>query len=129
MYIRRVAVFTFFFSTLPFFAQSTSKRLDLHDGWQLQSSCIDRGAGDVISKEGFDAKGWHKTLVPATVMAALVADGTYPDPFFGKNLERVPGFSAEKENFSNLPMRKDSPFRCSWWYRTEFELPASFDDQ
>ena len=23
-------------------------------------------------------------------------------------------------------MPQDSPFRCSWWYRTDFKLPESF---
>jgi exo-1,4-beta-D-glucosaminidase len=25
------------------------------------------------------------------------------------------------ENFSHLPMPEDSPFKCSWWFRTEFK--------
>src|SRR5438874_1074972 len=25
-----------------------------------------------------------------------------------------------------LPMPETSPYHCSWWYRTEFRLPASF---
>ena len=31
--------------------------------------------------------------------------------------------------FSVLSMPKDSPFRCSWWYRTEFRAPVSSDGQ
>ena len=39
------------------------------------------GGGAEISTAGFQADGWHKASVPTTVVAALVADGTYPDLF------------------------------------------------
>ncbi|MGB0049566.1 MAG: sugar-binding domain-containing protein, partial [Terriglobales bacterium] len=63
--------------------------------------------------------------MPTTAVAALVADGTYPDPYFGMNLKSFPGMDySSKSFFANQPMPADSPFRCSWWYRTEFSLPA-----
>src|SRR2546425_7113953 len=43
------------------------------------------------SSVGFDAAGWHKTDVPATVVGVLVADKTYPDPNYGTNLKSFPG--------------------------------------
>ena len=65
--------------------------------------------------------------MPSTVVAALVADKTYPDPFFGMNLRSIPGTTYPiGKNFAELPMPKDSPFRCSWWYRTEFRVPENF---
>ncbi|MGH9712382.1 MAG: glycosyl hydrolase 2 galactose-binding domain-containing protein [Candidatus Acidiferrales bacterium] len=65
--------------------------------------------------------------MPSTVVAALVADKTYPDPFFGMNLRSIPGTTYPiGRNFAELPMPKDSPFRCSWWYRTEFRVPENF---
>jgi exo-1,4-beta-D-glucosaminidase len=27
--------------------------------------------------------------------------------------------------FANMPMAEDSPYRCGWWYRTEFAAPAA----
>lgn len=103
-------------------------KLVLHQGWELQSSCVANSTGDKISVAGFDSKGWHKTDVPSTVVAALVADKTYPDPDFGENLRSIPGTTYPiGKNFSGMPMAKDSPFRCSWWYRTEFTLPGNFD--
>lgn len=61
------------------------------------------------------------------MVAALVADGTYPDPDFGMNLRKIPGTGYPVgANFANLPMPKDSPFACSWWYRSEFAIPADF---
>ena len=69
----------------------------------------------------------HRTTVPSTVFSALVADHTYPDPYFGMNLRAVPGMNyAIGTMFANQPMAADSPFRTPWWYRTEFPLPASF---
>jgi exo-1,4-beta-D-glucosaminidase len=65
--------------------------------------------------------------VPSTVVAALVADKTFRDPYFGNNLRSIPGASYPiGDNFALLPMPKESPFRCSWWYRTEFRLPESY---
>jgi exo-1,4-beta-D-glucosaminidase len=96
----------------------------LREGWALQSSCQVGAAGDEISRPGFRTDGWHRAAVPTTVVAALVADGTYKDPFFGVNLRSLPGMDYPVgKNFSNLPMPADSAFRCSWWYRTEFPCP------
>src|SRR4051794_28160926 len=50
----------------------------------------------------------HRIPVPSTVFSELVEAKVYPDPYFGTNLRGVP----------------DAPFRRSWWYRTEFKMPA-----
>src|ERR1700735_4172274 len=105
-----------------------SQRVYLHTGWELQSSCKFSATGAQISTAGFKADGWHSATVPTTVVAALVADKTYPDPFYGKNLRDIPGTTYPLgKNFSLLSMPKDSPFVCSWWYRTEFKLAPNFD--
>jgi exo-1,4-beta-D-glucosaminidase len=104
---------------------STQPSLALHQNWTIQSSCEVKAAGDQISSPGFPTAGWHRAQVPTTVVAALVADKTYPDPFFGKNLKSFPGMNyASTDFFANQEMPQDSPFRCSWWFRTEFTLPA-----
>jgi exo-1,4-beta-D-glucosaminidase len=104
-----------------------NEKLFLRDGWMLQSSCKIAGTGAQISVAGFRTDGWHATTVPSTVLAALVADETYPDPYFGENLRSIPGTTYPiGTNFAVLPMPKDSPFRCSWWYRTEFRVPEDF---
>ena len=103
-------------------------RLVLHAGWELQSSCVANATGDKISMAGFDAKSWHKTDVPSTVVAALVADKTYADPDYAEDLRAIPGTTYPiGKNFSNIAMAADSPFHCSWWYRTEFKLPADYE--
>ncbi len=103
--------------------EQSTKRL-LHENWQIQSSCVAKASGAEISTADFRAEGWHKTSVPTTVVAALVADGTYPDPYFGMNLKSLPGMNYPASTFfSNQPMPEDSPFKCSWWFRTEFTTP------
>ncbi|MBS1853996.1 MAG: glycosyl hydrolase family 2 [Acidobacteria bacterium] len=87
-------------------------RIVLRDAWTLTSS-----AGGAS----------YKISAPSTVFSALVANGVYPDPYFGMTLRSAPGVSyAIGTMFANQPMPADSPFHRSWWYRTEFRLPASF---
>jgi exo-1,4-beta-D-glucosaminidase len=94
----------------------------LREGWRLQSStAISAAAGDAISRPGFDAGSWYPTSVPRTVLAALVDNGVYPDPFYGTNLKSIPGYVDGRW----LAMPKDSPFYPPWWYRLQFKAPAS----
>jgi exo-1,4-beta-D-glucosaminidase len=102
--------------------------LFLHSGWRVESSCVAKAAGEQVSTVGFDASKWHVAQVPGTVVGALVADGTYADPNYGTNLKAFPGMDYPTTKlFANQEMPKDSPFRCSWWFRTEFPLPAEYD--
>jgi exo-1,4-beta-D-glucosaminidase len=103
-------------------------RFGLREGWAIQSSTQVQEKGEVLSTTKFTPTGWYPTAVPATVLAALVANRVYPDPYFGMNLRSIPGTSYPiGQNFANLPMPPDSPFRVSWWYRTEFRLPAEYE--
>ena len=100
-------------------------KIYLHKDWQIQSSCEVKASGKEISAPGFDVKGWHHAEIPSTVVGALVTDKTYPDPNYGTNLRSFPGFNDDPQHFfSNLDMPKGSPFRCSWWFRTEFTPPS-----
>ncbi len=97
----------------------------LRDGWRIQSSAAVNADGAALSQAGFTDSSWYPTRVPTTVLAALVENKVYPDPYFGVNLRSIPGTDYPVgENFSDLPMPADSPFRSSWWYRTEFRSPA-----
>ncbi len=98
----------------------------LRDGWRLQSACKLQARGETIAVSGFSDDSWLKTSVPNTVLSAQVAAGVLPDPFLGSNLRQIPGTSYPiGHNFANLPMPADSPYRCGWWYRTEFAAPAA----
>ena len=98
--------------------------LMLKENWALQSSAkLDAAAkGETLSRVGSATEGWYPTRVPMTVLAALVENGVYPDPYYGLNLKSIPGY----KDGAWLIMPKDSPFRPAWWYRTEFDVPADF---
>ncbi len=105
-------------------AEATDVRLDLREGWAIESSAKVAAGGEALSRPGFAGTGWHPATVPTTVVSALVADGTFPDPYYGMNLRRIPGTSYPAgANFSLVAMPADSPFAVPWWFRTEFALP------
>ena len=109
--------------SLPTFASAQS--MVLRQNWAIQSSADVHEAGSVLSTSSFHPAGWHSTSLPSTVFHALVQDHVYPDPYFGMNLRSAPGVSYPiGVNFSNSDMPANSPFNRSWWYRSEFQLPA-----
>jgi len=118
-------------------------RLELHTGWQVQSACVLQGSttgpaglknsnhpgldGDTLSSPLYRPIGWIPTTVPATVVAAQVAAGVINDPYYSMNLRDLSGMDYPLGSmFSNLAMLDDSPYKCGWWYRTQFRLPTSF---
>jgi exo-1,4-beta-D-glucosaminidase len=118
-------------------------RFDLHSGWQLQSACVLQGSstgpaglkdsaypsldGEILSSPLYRPIGWIAATVPTTVVAAQVAAGIIKDPFYGMNLRKLPGMDYPVgSQFANLAMLDDSPYKCGWWYRTQFHLPAGF---
>ncbi len=80
----------------------------LKNDWFIRSSAEVKESGALISGAGYDITGWYPTDVPATVMAALVKNNVYHDPFMGNNLETIP----------------TAQFKNSWWYRREFKVAA-----
>src|SRR5580692_8032936 len=40
----------------------------LHKDWRVQTSCEDKAGGEKISAVGFEAGGWHRADIPATVV-------------------------------------------------------------
>jgi exo-1,4-beta-D-glucosaminidase len=102
-------------------------RMALRQGWSIQSSAGVPETGAVLSSPGFSTRGWYPATVPSTVLGALVEDHVYSNPYFGMNLRGIAGTEYPVSfNFSNIPMPPDSPFRRSWWYRTEFQLGPEF---
>src|SRR5438093_2979552 len=110
--------------------QSPPAKMFLREHWTIQSSAQVKDKGDVVSQRGFQARNWYLAKVPSTIAGTLVDNKVYPDPFVGMNLRLMPGCSYPiGANFSLRPMPEDSPFRVSWWYRTEFRLPAGYRDR
>ncbi|MCW2519204.1 MAG: glycoside hydrolase, partial [Mycobacterium sp.] len=97
---------------LPRFArpEPPAQQIQLSDGWQLASARDVTDEGSAISLEGYRGPNWHDVRrMPATVLQALEADGTYPNLYYGKNLvDEVP----------------QDLWRQDWWYRTTFDAPA-----
>ena len=115
------------FAATAFPDDSLPSPVFLHSNWHLESSCKLTAKAEAISLPGFDDSKWHPAIVPGTVVGALVADKSLPDPNFGKNLNSFPGaFTNNKIQAANLDMPADSPFRCSHWFRTEFASPTAF---
>ncbi len=81
----------------------------LCNGWMIRASSEVGQIPGEISRTGFDVKSWHSTSVPSTVLAALVDNGVYENPFFGMNLKKI----------------SSEPFEEPWWYRTQFRLSDS----
>jgi exo-1,4-beta-D-glucosaminidase len=122
--IRKIVPYLLTLLALPLALQAGTVT-PLREGWRVQSACKLQAGGDSIAAAGFAVEGWLKTSVPSTVLAAQAAAGAVPDPFFGSNLRQIPGTGYPiGQDFSNLPMPADSPYRCGWWYRTEFTAPA-----
>lgn len=105
-------------------------RIPLSAGWAIQSSARAPATGEAISTVGYQTDTWIATTVPTTVLAALVANHAYPDPNVGMNMRTIPGATYPiASNFSRIAMPQDSPFRPSWWFRTEFQLVSVLDGQ
>ena len=100
----------------------TEEKLFLKENWTIQSSAKVSGDGNTISLPGYGTDEWYPTSVPTTVLAALVDNGVYPDPYYGTNMDSLPGAIIDRER----GMPEISPFRVPWWYRTEFRLPAAY---
>ena len=112
-------------------AQGKEKELMLRNGWYIQSVRFVPERGEVISTPQYKPRNWYPATVPTTVVAALVARKVYSDPFPGMSLRSLPGmqYPIGAESFSRIQMPPESPFACSWWYRTEFFLAAEHRDK
>ncbi len=94
----------------------------LRENWAIQSSKDTGEDGKIISTTAYQPEKWYPATVPSTVFGTLVENKVYPDPYYGTNIQKIPGYIARRSG--GIP--DDSPFKSSWWYRTTFELPADF---
>ncbi|MBC7363906.1 MAG: glycoside hydrolase family 2 [Candidatus Aminicenantes bacterium] len=76
--------------------------------WFIQSSKKIQEDGPTLSRPGIMIDRWYPARVPSTVLGTLVDNNVYDNVFFGKNLDLI----------------NPEEFQVSWWYRTEFLLPA-----
>ena len=91
--------------------------------WTIQSGSSVKADGNTVSLAGFNDSDWYPFTGATTVLAALVKNGVYPDPYYGTNLLKIPGY----RHGYRLEMPDDSPFKAHWWYRSVFEIPANYE--
>lgn len=96
--------------------------LVLKDNWMIRSSAEVTEEGPALSVPGYEPGSWYPASMPSTVFGALVGNNLYPDPYFGTNIESIPGYFSRRGG--EIP--DDSPFKPAWWYRTKFSLPADY---
>jgi exo-1,4-beta-D-glucosaminidase len=81
---------------------------ELTQGWSLISANSVADPGSTISQPGYNVSSWSPITVPSTVLAGLVANNVYQNIYFGTNLQSVPDLTTQ-----------------NWWYRGQFNAPAS----
>jgi exo-1,4-beta-D-glucosaminidase len=80
-------------------------------GYHIQSSAKVTDAGSAISKPGYGTAGWYATGPRSTVLAGLLQNGKYGDPFYSTSMKSIPA----------------SDFTVPWWYRADFTLGPETD--
>jgi hypothetical protein len=86
-----------------------------HDGqydWKMCRAGDVRSTAKQVSTQGFDDDSWQQAVVPGTVLTSLVANGVYPDPYYG---------TVNKLSEGLIPDLADAGREFyTYWFRTEF---------
>ncbi|AYL93889.1 discoidin domain-containing protein [Mucilaginibacter celer] len=93
------------------YAQSNEVSLNSSSGqqWKVKPQADVTDASQ-IKDAGYNTSGWVTAVVPGTTFASYVAAALEKDPNFGDNIYKV-----DKAKYDR-----------SFWYRTEFGIPASY---
>ncbi|RPF30787.1 glycosyl hydrolase 2 galactose-binding domain-containing protein [Streptomyces sp. TLI_185] len=75
-------------------------------GYTIQSTAEVSDPPAEVSSPGYPAAGWYPTGSRSTVLAALLANGVYADPFYSTNQQKIP----------------KADFQVPWWYRSDFTV-------
>jgi len=75
-------------------------------GYQIQSTGKTSDSGATVSQPGYAATGWYPAGPRSTVLAALLQNGLYADPFYSTNMKNIPA----------------ADFTVPWWFRSQFTL-------
>src|SRR3954468_25097350 len=75
-------------------------------GYRIQSSAKVTDSGAAVSTPGYAASGWYPVGPRSTVLAGLLENNVYSDPFFSTNMQSIP----------------TADFDVPWWYRSDFTL-------
>ena len=119
-----VAAAALLFSLSISAAERASVKLDSklgHGGqqtWMMIKASDAKGTGAEISSKGFNTSNWTEAIVPGTVLTNLVEQKVYPDPYYGQNNKLKNGLIPD--------LAKVGREFYTYWFRTEFEVPAKF---
>lgn len=86
--------------------RSTAGTATALSGYAIQSSAKVPDSPAAVSSPGYPAAGWYPAGARSTVLAVLIADGVYPDPFYSTNQRKIP----------------KADFQVPWWYRSDFTV-------
>ncbi|MGW2712396.1 glycoside hydrolase family 2 protein [Streptomyces sp. NPDC001356] len=75
-------------------------------GYAVQSTAKVGDSAADVSSPGYPARDWYPAGPRSTVLAALLANGVYADPFHSTDQRKIP--------------RAD--FEVPWWYRADFTV-------
>ncbi|MEU0335262.1 sugar-binding domain-containing protein [Streptomyces sp. NPDC006193] len=75
-------------------------------GYAVRSTAEVSDPPAAVSSPGYPATGWYPTGPRSTVLAALLANGVYPDPFHSTAQQRIPR----------------ARFEVPWWFRSDFTV-------
>ncbi|MET4080708.1 hypothetical protein ABIB40_000652 [Pedobacter sp. UYP30] len=106
-------IFIFIISSFCCYSQTTKLSLDSNNPqieWQIKPQADLPNTGNEISTPGFKMLDYVKGIVPGVVFTAYVQAGKEKDPNYADNIWKV----------------DESKYNRPFWYRTEFELPASY---
>lgn len=100
----------------------TRPELALDAGWMLRSAEGLADDGAAISRPGYAARGWMPAVVPGTLLTTYVADGRYPDPYYGLNNKKERGLIPD----ASMP---GTVFTFPHWYRNSFVAGSEYRGQ
>ena len=93
------------------FAQNIRAGLNTPDTpWKLRPQTEVNKDSTAAFTAGYNTSGWVNAVVPGTVFNAYVMAGLEKDPNYGDNIHNVDRAKYDR----------------SYWYRTEFKVPANF---
>ncbi|MFD4408193.1 sugar-binding domain-containing protein [Streptomyces sp. NPDC058476] len=75
-------------------------------GYTIQSTAKVTDSAAAVSSPGYPVSGWYPAGSRSTVLAALLANGKYADPFYSANQQKIP----------------KADFQVPWWYRSDFTV-------
>ena len=86
--------------------------------WHMLRAGDTKATGREISSPGFSTRDWAEAIVPATVLTNLVEQKVYPEPYYGQTNKLANNVIPD--------LHKAGHEFYTYWFRTEFTVPASF---